>query len=258
MEREREPLPTRVDDTPDLPAGYDVALDDGLAALGGPPLDSTARAAIDGHIRLLLAWTTAINLTAVRDPIAAATAHVLDSLTGVTPLRALGIDRFLDLGSGGGLPGIPLAAALPARDALLVEPIGKKARFLATSLAATGLDRTARVAATRAETLAADPHHRGRWPAVTARAVSALADLVELALPLLADAGVLVAWKRGDLTDELAAAGRAVEALGGGRIEVLDQDVPGLAGHRLVVVTRTGVVPAAYPRDPGARRRRPW
>ena len=58
----------------------------------------------------------------------------------VAPLRARGVDRFLDLGSGGGLPGIPLAAALPARDALLVEPIGKKARFLATVVEATGLD----------------------------------------------------------------------------------------------------------------------
>jgi 16S rRNA (guanine527-N7)-methyltransferase len=257
MHREREPLPSRVRDTPELPSGYHEALDEGLAAMG-LALDPRARTAIDGHIRLLLAWTTAINLTAVRDPVAAATAHVLDSLAGVAPLRARGIDAVLDLGSGGGLPGIPLAAALPARDAVLVEPIGKKARFLATVLEATGLDGPTRVAATRAETLAADPHHRGRWAAVTARAVSALAELVELGFPLLADGGLLVAWKRGDLDGELAAADRAIEALGGGRLEVVDPAVPGLPEHRLVLVTRTGSVPAAYPRDPAARARRPW
>ena len=257
MQGEREPLPTHVDDTPVLPPDYAAAVDAGLPALG-LTLEPEQRAVIDGHIRLLLAWTGAINLTAVREPAAAATVHVLDSLTAVPVLRERGIDRFLDLGSGGGLPGIPLAAALPAREALLVEPIGKKARFLVTAVAATGLTGRVRVAATRAETLAADPRHRGRWPAVTARAVAALADLVELALPLLADGGSLVAWKRGDVAAELDAARRAIDALGGGVLEIVDPGLPNRPDDRLVVVARGGVVPAAYPRDPAARRRRPW
>jgi 16S rRNA (guanine527-N7)-methyltransferase len=277
MEGEREPLPSRVEDTPPLPLGYHEALERGLAELrddGGSPevaLAPGARDAIDGHMRLLMAWTTAINLTAIRDPVAAATAHVLDALTALPLLRTRGIDRFLDLGSGGGVPGIPLAAALPAADVLLVEPIGKKARFLATTVSATGLDRPVngtpagpdgagrvRVAATRAETLAADPHHRGRWPAVTARAVASLPELIELALPLLAPAGILVAWKRGDLTGELTAGRRALEALGGGRLVDHRVELTGLAGHRLVVVERGGEVPLAYPRDPSTRKRRPW
>lgn len=257
MDREREPLPSRVEATPVLPEAYARAVDDGLAELG-ITLSPEARAAIDGHVRLLLAWTRSINLTAIRDPLAAATLHVVDSLTALGPLRARGIETFLDLGSGGGLPGIPLAAALPARDALLVEPIGKKARFLETVVDATALTGRVRVATVRAESLAADPEHRGRWPAATARAVGALADLVELALPLLADDGVLVAWKRGDLGAELDAAERAMTALGGARLEVMDPAVTGLPGHRLVTVTRTGHVPAGYPRDPAARRRRPW
>jgi 16S rRNA (guanine527-N7)-methyltransferase len=257
MAREREPLPSHVQDTPELPTDYHDVLDRGLAAMA-LTLDDDVRAIIDGHVRLLLAWTNAINLTAVRDPIVAATAHVLDSLAAVAPLRARGSETVLDLGSGGGFPGVPLAAALPARDALLVEPIGKKARFLATVLAATGADRAVRVAATRAETLAADPHHRGRWDVVTARAVGSLAELVELGLPLLRMHGVVVAWKRGDLVDELAAAGRALDALGGGAIDVIDPSVPGLPEHRLVVVARAGAVPAAYPRDRAVRVRRPW
>ena len=110
----------------------------------------------------------------------------------------------------------------------------------------------------RAEALAADARHRGRWPAVTARAVAGLADLVELAVPLLEPGGALVAWKRGEIGEELAAADRALAALGGGAVEVHPVDVPGLAGHRLVVVTARGRVPTGYPRDPAARRRRPW
>ena len=256
LDRVREPLPTRVEDTPDLPAGYDDALRTGLEALG-LALDPTARAAIDGHIRLLLAWNTAINLTAIRDPVAAATAHVLDSLAAVPVLRGLGAERLLDLGSGGGLPGIPIAAALPARAALLVDATGKKTRFLEAVLDATGLAPRVAVATARAEALARGVD-RGRWPVVTARAVATTADLVELAFPLLVDGGRLVAWKRGDLGDELEAARRAVRALGGGSIETIAVAVPGLADHRLVVVTRRGHVPDGYPREPAARARRPW
>ena len=257
LDPRREPLPTRVEDVPDLPPGAVHALDEGLTTLD-LTLTPEARQAIDGHARLLLAWTSSINLTAIRDPEAVATAHILDSLTAVEVLAARGVGRFLDLGSGGGYPGLPLAAALPAERALLVEPIAKKARFLDTVIAATGLTATVEAAAIRSEALAADPRHRNQWPAVTARAVAPLADLVELAFPLLAPGGILVAWKRGDLADEVAAAQRAMNALGGGSLEGEPVFVPGLDGHVLIVVTRRGRVPDAYPRDPSVRRRRPW
>jgi 16S rRNA (guanine527-N7)-methyltransferase len=257
VEPPRKPLPTRVDQTPELPAAYADALLPGLEALG-VRLGADERAAIDGQVRLLLAWTDAINLTAIREPGAVALGHVVDSLSALRPLRDRGIDRFIDLGSGGGYPGLPLAAALPAARALLVEPIGKKAAFLRTVIEAVGLGRTAEAATVRAEALAADARHRGLWPAVTARAVASLADLVELAFPLLAPSGVLVAWKRGDLAAELGAAERAVGALGGGRIEVVRVEVAALADHRLVVATSRGRIPSAYPRDPATRKRRPW
>ncbi len=253
----REPLPTRVEGLSELPPEYGLALDAGLAELG-LDLPPSARTAIDHHVRLLLAWTNAINLTGIRDPAEVALAHVLDSLTGLAPLRERGITRFLDLGSGGGYPGLPLAWALPAEQALLVEPVGKKARFLEVVAAQAAGPPTVEVAAVRAEALAREPAHRGRWPAVTARAVASLADLVELSLPLLAPGGVLVAWKRGDIVDEVAAAGRAIQALGGGTVGSVATAVGGLEGHRLVIVTSRGRVPSGYPRDPAARRRRPW
>ena len=257
MDRPREPLPTRVEDTPPLPNAYDAALDAGLAELG-LTLPDAARTAIDGHARLLLAWTAAINLTAIRDPAAVAVAHVIDSLTALLVLRERGADRFIDLGSGGGYPGLPLAAAYPAERALLLEPVAKKARFLSAVVAATGLDGTVEAAPVRAEALAVDRRHRGRWPAITARAVAPLPELVELAVPLLAPGGSLIAWKRGDVTDEVAAAERALAALGGGSIELRAVSASGLDGHCLAVVTARGNAPAAYPRDPATRRRRPW
>ena len=252
----REPLPTRVDGLPDLPIEYGHVLDTGLAELG-LTLAPSARAVIDGQARLLVAWSGAINLTAIRDPVAIARAHVLDSLSAVPVLRDHGIEVFLDLGSGAGYPGVPLAAALLTKRAALVEPIGKKAGFLRAVIEATEL-ASVTVLPVRAESLAADQDHRGRWPAVTARAVAGLADLVELAFPLLAPGGMLVAWKRGDLVDEVAAARRAIDAMGGGTVASVEPGVSGLQGHRLVVVTSRGRVPSGYPRDPAARKRRPW
>ncbi len=260
MVLEREPLPTRVRDTPQLPPSYEGALVGGVTDpwLASVLADPAVRAVIDGHVRLLLAWTPHINLTAIREPAAVATAHVLDSLTALTWLRDRRADRVLDLGSGGGFPGLPLASALPDAAFTLVEPIAKKARFLHTVVEATGLVDRVTVSITRAEELAATPGRRGSWSVVTARAVASTADLVELSFPLLDGGGSLVAWKRGDLDAELATARRAIDALGGGTLEVREVSVAGLADHRLVIATRTGAVPAAYPRDPAARRRDPW
>jgi len=255
VSRRRGPLPTRVQDLAPLPTAFHERLDAGLEglSLAMPP---EARAALDGHVRLLLAWNEAINLTAIREPEAIARLHVLDSLAAVAPLRALGPERLLDLGSGGGFPGLPLAIVLGA-ETLLVDATAKKVRFLAMAAEALGLARV-RAVADRAEALATDPAHRERWPAVTARAVGSLPDLVELAFPLLAVGGTLIAWKRGTIGDEMRAAVPAIEALGGGTVAVVQVAVPELRDHRLVVVRKTGPTPSGWPRDPAARRRRPW
>jgi 16S rRNA (guanine527-N7)-methyltransferase len=260
VDPQREPLPTRVQDTSPLPPSFEAALVSGSAEpwLTSVLADPAVRAVIDGHVRLLLAWTPHINLTAIREPAAVATAHVLDSLSGLAWLRHRATDRVLDLGSGGGFPGLPLAAALPDAAFTLVEPIAKKARFLSAVVEATGLADRVTVLTARAEELAAVPDRRGAWTVVTARAVASTADLVELSFPLLAPGGSLVAWKRGDLAAELASARQAIDALGGGTLEVRDVTIAGLTDHRLAIATRTGAVPVAYPRDPAARRRRPW
>lgn len=256
LDRPRDPLPTRVQDLPELPAGYHDTLDAGLASLR-LTLPPAARRAIDDHVRLLLAWTEAINLTAIREPQAVARLHVLDSLAALPLLAARGIARILDLGSGGGFPGIPLAAALGSDRALLVDSVGKKAHFLRTVVTATGLGRRIAVEPQRAELVARDPRDREAWPAVTARAVTSLAELVEIGLPLATPDGVLLAWKRGPVEDELSAARGALDALRAGPVELLDAGVPGLDGHRLVVIPRAGRIDARFPRDPAERRRRP-
>jgi 16S rRNA (guanine527-N7)-methyltransferase len=255
VDRRRESLPTRVDGLPPLPPEYHAALAAGLAALS-LSLSAAARAAIDDHIRLLLAWNQAINLTAITDPARVGVLHVVDSLTALPVVGVRrGSARLLDLGSGGGYPGIPLAAAAPDSEVTLVESIGKKARFLEAAVEVAGLGARVTVAGVRAETLAA-PIRRGDlepFDAVTARAVGSLPELVALAFPLLVGGGRLVAWKRGDMTAEIKAATHAALPLGGARITIRSTAVPGLEGHVLVVIEKPALRGLRASRGPRTR-----
>jgi 16S rRNA (guanine(527)-N(7))-methyltransferase RsmG len=212
--------------------------------------------------------------------------HVADSLTAVPLLRGRSVASLLDLGSGGGFPGIPLAATLSVERALLVDSVFKKTAFLTTVIEALGLAERVIAEPVRAEVLAMG-RDRGAWAAVTARAVGSLADLVELGLPLLHERGVLIAWKRADaigdgergLAAEMTAARRALDTIDrGATMSVVAALPPGGAGtrdaaegaerlpgiaelaeHCLVVIERgRGRIDAEWPRDPAVRKRRPW
>ncbi|CAN5624548.1 hypothetical protein BH23CHL8_BH23CHL8_09440 [soil metagenome] len=266
-------LPASIDQLPTLGAAFEAALDAGLAELGllgGAADAAAARRSYEAHARLLAAWGEAINLTAVREPEAVALRHVCDSLSAVPHLaaRLAGGDTLLDLGSGAGYPGLPLAAALPLARVALVESVGKKARFLRVAAAAvTGqlaeskpeAAPTIEVFPERAEDLAEDAAHRGTWGVVTARAVGSLAEVVELGLPLLREGGWLVAWKRESetlaLQAELRDAGPILRLTGGGRPGVVRVPASSLAEHRLVFVRKDRSTPATFPRLAGVRKR---
>lgn len=266
-------LPTDPAGLPPLGPGFDDALDTGLAALGVTITPGT-RAAIEAHARLLVAWNAALNLTALKTPDAIARGHVVDSLAALDLVRREAPPRpaLLDLGSGGGYPGLPLAAAVSASRLRLVDSIAKKARFLAVAGAAVAdALRMAREPApdilaepARAEVLAARREERDAWDIVTCRAVGSLAEVAELGLPLLRRHGTLIAWKRDDgsgtLAAEVAAASPVVRKVGGA-VRMAGLPGPelfaaaGLAGHVLVLVTKVGSTPREYPRSPTDRRR---
>jgi 16S rRNA (guanine527-N7)-methyltransferase len=260
-------LPTDVGATPALDLVFNEILDRGLSDLA-LKLDATARGAIEGHVRLLLAWNQHVNLSGLRTSEQVARGHVLDSLIAVPALRALGVTQpaLIDLGSGGGFPGLPLAVALPAGRAALVDSIGKKAAFLKVAATAAAHDSVPiDVLAERAEDLAEEPDQREAWDIVTARAVGTLAEVAELGLPLAKTGGFVVTWKSAGpkaekAQQEIADATRIIRAAGGDRPRIVDlpaADALGLPGHCLVVIDKIRPTPDGYPRAPGERRRRP-
>jgi 16S rRNA (guanine527-N7)-methyltransferase len=243
-------------------------LERGLVELG-LTLDGAARDAIASHVRLLLAWNEHINLSGLRTAEQVARGHVLDALIAVDPLRVLAGSkpRLLDLGSGGGFPGLPLAIALPAGRAALVDSINKKAAFLQVAAAAVAPLVQVEVLAERAEDLADEHVHREAWDIVTARAVGSVAEVAELGLPLVKVGGHVVAWKTtgfgegaAKVESEASDTARLSRSIGGDRPRVVALPAAerlGLPGRCLVVIDKIGSTPDGYPRAPGERRRRP-
>ena len=170
-------------------------LEAGLDALG---LDRAHATPLLAYIALLDRWNRTYNLTAIRDPRQMVGLHVLDSLAMHAHLAD--VATLADLGTGAGLPGIPLAIVRPALQVTLVESNGKKARFLREAVRVLALGN-ARVAESRAEAL----EMPGAFDAITARALATLADIVAVGGHLLRDGGRLLAMKGTLPGDEIAA-----------------------------------------------------
>jgi 16S rRNA (guanine527-N7)-methyltransferase len=200
------------------------ALLDGLEQLALP---AVAAAPLLDYLALLPHWNRTYNLTAIRDPGQMLVKHLFDALAIAAHVPA---GRLADLGTGPGLPGIPVAIVRPDVEVALVESNGKKARFLREAVRRLGLAR-ARVLEMRAEDVA-EP---GAFDAVTARALDRLAGILRVGGHLLAPGGRLLAMKAARVDEEVA------ELPAGWRLDrVLPLAVPGLDAERvLVIVTRS-------------------
>ena len=227
-----------------------------LLAADPPALPDGFGTSVERYVELLLEANQRLNLTRIVEPPAVARLHLLDALTALPWIDAWRPSRAVDLGSGGGVPGIVLAIARPEVEWTLVDSVGKKVAAMQAFVAELGLPNVAVVAA-RAEEIGRLPEHRERSDLVAARALAALPVLCEYALPLLAPGGHLLGWKGRMADEELTAGGLAASILGGGIPTVEPAGHEALAGHRLVVVEKVRPTPPGYPRRPGEPSRRP-
>lgn len=202
-------------------------LDDLSAALG-LPISAPQRAGLEAYVDLLARWNATYNLTAVREREAVWAQHIADCLAVLPALdRHLatgGARRVLDVGSGGGLPGVVLALMRPALDVTCIDAVGKKAAFVRQVAGALALPNLHAVHG-RVEALRAPP-----FDLVTSRAFASLADFVRLTRPLLAPGGSWLAMKGKPPADEIAALPADVTVF---HVEPIG--VPGLDAERCLV-----------------------
>jgi 16S rRNA (guanine527-N7)-methyltransferase len=164
------------------------------------------------------------------------------------------VEKVVDVGSGGGLPGLPLKIALPSLRMTLVEADQAKAAFLVRACAALGL-QDVEVVARRAEDVGRDPLYRDSFDVAVARALAPMPVLVELCLPLVRVGGRLLAQKTEG--EDMAGANRAIDALGGSLNGVVAAPSAARRAGTVVIVDKVRPTPPTYPRRAGVPSRKP-
>ena len=223
---------------------------------GSPPADEM-RAGFDLLESTLLEWNTRVNLTAITDPQEVRLRHFLDSLSLLPCLGETSGKHLIDVGTGAGFPGLPLAMARPDLQVTLLEATGKKLAFIDEMARMLKL-KNARTLHARAEEAGQMPGERERYEYVTARAVARLPVLAEYLLPLARVGGLCIAMKGETATQEAQDARRALAMLGGSLRSIEEVELPGVEGrHYLVLIDKVRPTPAEYPRRPGLPNRSP-
>ena len=195
--------------------------------------------------RLLLEKNQVMNLTAITEPREVATLHLLDSLA-LAAHEELAGKKIIDVGTGAGFPGMPLAIALPGVDMTLLDSLNKRIDFLQEVCNALSLQDITCVHA-RAEEFAAA--HRESYDFAVSRAVAALPVLCELCLPLVKVGGAFLAMKSSHSQEETHQAAKAISLLGGKLERVTDYSIPTTdITHRLLTIRKVSPTPKKYPR----------
>lgn len=230
------------------------------AAEIGLQLDNIAIRRLETYRDMLAAASLEFNLTTVREPEAIEVRHLIESMALGRLLALQGLlkdgTHVVDIGSGAGLPGIPLQIAFPAASVTLLESLTKRCIFLQQVVDTLGLDNAA-VLDGRAEELGRDPRYREAFDLVVARAVASMPVLLEYSLPFLAVGGHLAATKGSATLGELDESAKALAELNGEHVGTLDFEPPGGISQSVIVIRKTAPISDRYPRRPGIPTKRP-
>ena len=195
-----------------------------------------------------------LNLTAIKDKDEAKVLHLEDSLAGLEELNSID-GEFVDMGSGAGFPGIPLSI-ISEKKATLVETVGKKADCLKSFISELNLEAQVSVSNKRIEELAVE--RPNSYSAATARALSSLSSLLELAAPLLVINGILICYKGNNVEEELNAALNITEKLGFDFVSNRKYVLSDNTEHRIIVFRKVKEAEVKLPRKLGFAQKKPF
>ncbi len=212
---------------------------------------------MEGYMEEILTRNEEINLTAITDRDEFIQKHPAHSLPAAGLPEIAEALRIVDIGTGAGFPGVPLAIVFEDKQFVLIDSLNKRVKIIEELCEALGIDNVAAVHG-RAEDLARMDEYRECFDVCVSRAVANMRTLSEYCLPFVRTGGTFIAYKGGDCEEEVASAAKAIETVGGGNAvihKVQDEDTSFV--HSLVCVSKTGETPAAYPRKAGKPAKKP-
>ena len=212
---------------------------------------------LESYMAGILSWNEKVNLTNITDPEEFHVKHILDSIMCLDFPEYVKAETVIDVGTGGGFPGIPLAVCSPDKDFLLLDSLNKRLKIIGELTEELGINNV-KLLHSRAEDAARNKEYREKYDICVSRAVSNLATLSEYCLPFIKVGGYLLAYKGPEAERELENAAKALKTLGGEAVEIRDTQMAdyGLE-HRILVIKKVRSTPKAYPRKAGTPLKAP-
>lgn len=206
---------------------------------------------------LLKEWNEKINITAIKDDEEIDVKHFLDSLTIFKTNKITEGKRVIDIGTGGGFPGLPIKIVEDNLEVVLLDSLNKRLKFLDEVIKELGLEKI-RTMHERAEDLGNNKDYREKFDIAVSRAVASLNILAEYCLPLVKPNGYFIAMKGSDSNEEINEAENAIKILGGELENKIDIRIPQSdIVHSLLIIKKIGHTPTKYPRQSGKIKKNP-
>lgn len=232
------------------------ALKKALELMGGPSDEVTVNK-YQQYMKGVLDWNEKVNLTNITDPEEFVIKHFIDSIICIDYPEFEEADKIIDVGTGGGFPGVPLAIAAPDKEFILMDSLNKRLKIIDELCGQIGIGNVTTVHA-RAEELAKNKAHREQYDLCVSRAVANMATLAEYCLPFIKVGGCLMAYKGPDAEREVEEARKALFLLGGQVEEIREGNLKEFGiDHKVVIIKKVKNTPSKFPRKAGTPAKEP-
>lgn len=206
---------------------------------------------------LIKEWNQKVNLTSITDDEEIVKKHFIDSIKIFTFKDVKNAKNIIDIGTGGGFPGIPMKIVCPSLEVVLLDSLNKRVKFLDVVIEQLSLDNVSTIHG-RAEDFASPDKYREKFDIVVSRAVANMSVLSELCIPYVKLGNFFIALKGPAVEDELKDSSGAIKKLGGSISKIIPVKIEGSdLNHNLVVIKKNKVTPLKFPRKPGVIKKSP-